>query len=147
MVREQLQQPEPEKKGFALFGKKKEEAGPSVSEVLEQINGVARRLRILESRHTDLNRKAQVTEKNMLNERKRFTRELRANDSDILESKKMLNELKSKVDTIIADLKNFAAKDDIEALRKYIDMWEPVNFITRDEVEKIVKEAVEEKIK
>ena len=99
MPEEQL--PEPEKKGFALFGKKKEETGPSISDVLEQINGVARRLRILESRYTDLNRKTQVTEKNMLNERKRVTRELRANDSDILELKKILNANTDKVEACL----------------------------------------------
>jgi len=135
---------QPDKRAFALFGRKKEETGPSIAAVLEQIGGVARRLRILESRYSDLNRKVDVTEKNMLGERKRLTRELKADDSDILELKKALNEITSKVDTIVADLKNFAAKEDVESLRKYIELWEPVNFVTREEVEKIVKEAVEE---
>ena len=58
----------PAKKG-GLFSKKVEPTGPSISDILEQINGLGRRLRLLESRYTDLNRKMQVTEKNMLNER------------------------------------------------------------------------------
>ncbi|MBW2966337.1 hypothetical protein KY342_04505, partial [Candidatus Woesearchaeota archaeon] len=49
----------PEKKG--LFSKKKQEIGLSSSDLLEQINSVGRRLRLIESRYTDLNRKAQVT--------------------------------------------------------------------------------------
>ena len=138
----------PEKKGFAiggLFGKKKEEVGPQVSDVLVQVNELGRRLRILESRYTELNRKAQVTEKNMLAERKRITNELKTDDSDILDLKKDINDLKTKMDMVIAELKNFAAKEDIEAIRKYVELWQPVNFVTRKEVEKIVKEVLEEK--
>ena len=137
----------PKKRGFelsGLFGKKEEEVGPSVSDLLGQVSGVARRLRILESRYTDLSRKAQVTEKNMLAERKRFTSEIKTLDSDILEIKRDLNDIKTKMDMIIGELKNFAAKEDIEAIRKYVELWEPVNFVTRDEVEKIVKETLEE---
>lgn len=135
---------QPAKKGFTLFGKKKEEGGPSISDTLENINEVARRLRIIEGRHTDLDRKTQFIEKNMLNEKKRVIRELKANDSDILELKKEIAEIKSKLEMMAADLKNFASKEDVESLRKYIELWEPVNFATREEVEKIVQEAVEE---
>ena len=136
---------QPEKKGFALFGRKKEETGPDISAVLEQVNTVARRLRIIESRYTDLNRKVQVTEKNMLGERKRLTRELKVDDSDILDLKRSVNELKSKVDVIASELKNFAVKEDVVSLKKYVDLWEPIEFVTREEVEKIVKETIEEK--
>ncbi|MEE9525132.1 MAG: hypothetical protein V3V78_00815 [Candidatus Woesearchaeota archaeon] len=137
-------QEEHKKKGFSLFGKKKEEeAGPNVMVAIQQVNEVARRLRILESRYTDLSRKEQVTEKNMLGERKRFTTELKALDSEVLDLKREFNEIKTKMDTIIGGLNNLAAKEEVEALKKYIELWEPINFATREEVEKIVKEALE----
>jgi len=138
---------EPAKKGleFSLFGKKKEEAVPGVSYLLAQINELSRRLRLLESRSTELNRKIEVNEKNMLTERKRFAHEIKAMDADILELKKTLNEVKTRTDMIISELENFASKEDVESLKKYIELWEPLNFVTREEVEKIVKESLEEK--
>jgi len=131
----------PEKKG-GFFSKKVEPAGPNISDVLEQINSLGRRLRLLESRHTDLNRKMQVTETNMLNERKRFITETKTLNSDIIEVKKDIEGVKNKMDLIVNDLKNFAAKDEIETLKKYIEFWEPVNFVTRNEVEKIIEEKL-----
>jgi hypothetical protein len=131
----------------ALFGRKEQPVGPNINQVLAQVGEVARRLRILESRYTDLSRKTQVNEKNMLNERKRITNELKTDDSDILELKREMNEIKTKMDMIVGEIKNFAAKEDIEAVRKYVELWEPVNFVTRDEVDKIVKDAIEEKSK
>ena len=134
-------------KGFSLFKKKEEPAGPTVSDVLNQVNVLDRRLRILESRYTDLNRKAQVTEKNMLNERKIVTGEIRSMDSDILDLKRQINDLKNKVEMIISELKTAARKEDLEAIRKYVELWEPVNFVTRNEVENIINEKLGEKEK
>ncbi|MBW2981774.1 hypothetical protein KY343_02730 [Candidatus Woesearchaeota archaeon] len=128
----------PEKKG--LFSKKTEETGPDISDILEQVNSVGRRLRLLESRYTDLNRRAQVTETNMLNERKRFITEIKTTNSDIIELKKELEGIKNNMDLVINELKNFASKDDFAVLKKYIEFWEPVNFVTRNEVEKIIEE-------
>ncbi len=131
----------PAKKG-GLFSKKVEPTGPNISDFLEQINSLGRRLRLLESRHTDLNRKMQVTESNMLNERKRFITEIKTVNSDIVEIKKDMEGVKNKMDLVINDLRNFAAKDELETLKKYIDFWEPVNFVTRNEVEKIIEEKL-----
>jgi len=125
-------------------GKKKEPAGPGMSDILERINTVARRLRIIESRYTNLNRRAQLTEKDILNERKRLTREQKTFDSEILELKRIINDFKTKMDLIVSDLRNFAAKEDVAVLTKYVDLWEPVHFVTREEVEKIVQDAMEE---
>ena len=106
----------PAKKG-GFFSKKKEETGLSVSDLLEQINSLGRRLRLLESRYTDLNRKAQVTETNMLNERKRFITEIKTTNSDIIEIKKEIEGVKTKMDRVISELKNFASKDEIDKRR------------------------------
>lgn len=133
----------PEKRGF--FAKKKEETGPNISDLLEQSNSLGRRLRLLESRYTDLNRKAQVTETNMLNVRKRFITETKIINSDIIEIKKETEGVKTKIDRIVSELKNFASRDEIDTLKKYIDFWEPVNFVTRNEVEKIIEEKLEVK--
>ena len=140
-------EPAPKKRGLDLhlFGKKPEETGPQISALLTQISELSRRLRLLESRSTDLNRKIEVNEKNMLTERKRFTQEIKTMDSEILELKRTAEEAKTKMDMVVSELENFASKEDVESIRKYIELWEPVNFATREEVEKIIKSLLEEK--
>ena len=89
-----------------------------------------------------MNRKSQVTEKNMLNERKRFITEIKTTNSDVVEIKKEIDGIKNKMDMIVNELRNFAARDELDTLKKYIDFWEPVNFVTRHEVEKIIEEKL-----
>jgi uncharacterized coiled-coil protein SlyX len=130
----------PEKKG-GFFSKKKEE-GPTIPDLLGQINLLGRRLRLLESRSTDLDRRIQVTEKNVLNERKRFLTEIKTINSDVIELKKVIEDIKHKMDLVVNDLKNFASKDELAVIKKYVEYWEPLNFVTRDEVEKIINEKL-----
>ena len=35
-----------------------------------------------------------------------------------------------------------AKTEDVQVLDRYINLWEPANFVTRTEVEKIVDEAI-----
>jgi hypothetical protein len=98
---------------------------------------------MLEERHNDLTRKVQLIDKNLLDERTRFSKEIKVINSDILGLKRELHDLSTNVDLIISELKTCARKDELDALSKYIDLWEPLNFVSRNEVNKIVKEEIE----
>jgi len=136
----------PEKKRKGLFGAKKAApVGPSISDVLEQINVIGTRLSLLEDRTTNLTRRTQVTDTNMLNLRKRIDNEIKTINSDIVELRRSITELTDKTGLIIKELKTRAGKEDIEVIRKYVEMWEPLNFVTREEVEKLIRSTIEEK--
>jgi len=134
-----------EKKGSGLFRKKEEIVIPQGPSNFDQIATIDRRLRVLESRYTDLSRKIQVVDSNLLSHRRLVTKEIKTTNSDMLEIKKQLLELKNKITMIISDLTSCTRKDELEALKKYIELWDPVNFVTRNEVEQIVDEKLEEK--
>ena len=141
---------EPKKKGggsLTLFGKKEEPPkGPDVTEFLEHVNSIDRRLRTLESRYNDLNRKIQFMDKNNTAEKKRIFTEIKAADEINLEQKKDITTMQDTLKRIIAEFKNFAPIEDVKTLQKYIDLWEPVKFVTRNEVMDIVKDAVKERM-
>jgi len=137
------QEPKPApKKGITLFGKPKTPPGPS-PEIITQLNSLNSRLRVLEERNSNLNRKIEVIEANMLRTQKHVDTEIKTINSDVSEIRRQLEALQDKVDLIIRELKTFASRDDMEVLKKYIDMWEPMNFATKSEVQKIVKEMLE----
>jgi len=127
-------------KKIPFLGKQRQLQAPS-QDFLE-LNS---RLRILEERHTNLNRKIEVIEANMLRIQKHTYTEIKAISSDIAEIRRQINELQERTAQIIRELKNFANRDDIEVLKKYIDMWEPMNFATKSDVQKTVKEMLEKR--
>lgn len=127
------------KKSITLFGSKKEiPKGPGISDALTQLNEVASRVSLLEDRITNLTRRMQVSDNNILGMRKRSDDEFKAINSELIEVKRSITELNNKVELIIKELKTRAGKEDVELVRKYISMWEPLNFVTRAEVERLI---------
>ena len=138
----------PEKKGgFSLFKKKeppKEEIAPAPN-IMQSVNALDARAKILEGKFNDVSRKIQLTDKNMLSERNRVTREFKVLSSEILELKRSVNDILTKMDMVISELKTCSRKDELDALSKYVDLWEPVNFATKNEVKKMIEEKLGEK--
>ena len=132
--------PEKKKKGLSLFGGSKKQApkGPDINDVLEQINVVGTRLSMIEDRSSNLTRRVQVADDSMLKLRKRIDDEIKTINSDIVEMRRSITELTNKIDLIIKELKTRAGKEDVESVKKYIEMWEPLNFVTREEVERLI---------
>ena len=48
---------------------------------------------------------------------------------------------------IIKELQSVARKEEVKVLEKYINLWNPIKFVTSNEVEQIVNDALERKQK
>jgi len=138
-------QPEGEKKkSSGLFKQHPKEsiAGPSIKDVAEQTTNLGRRLRTLEERYTNMQSKTQLTEQNLMSRNKHLTSEIKTITSDINEMKKEMNEIKERILSIINELKATAKKEEIKILEKYINLWEPLNFVTRTELKEVIREMM-----
>ncbi|MBW3011649.1 hypothetical protein KY311_00535, partial [Candidatus Woesearchaeota archaeon] len=49
--------------------------------------------------------------------------------------------LRENVDGFSKELGMAAKAEDLKALSKYLDLWEPVEFLTRKQAESMIKEA------
>jgi len=115
---------------------------PDFGAVQEDISNVSRRLRTLEEGFTNLRRALQVTDQNMLGKNKAFATEIRTIVSDISDIKSDINNIKEKIIELVNDLEEAAKKEEVKVLEKYINFWNPVKFVTQNEVETIVKDIL-----
>jgi hypothetical protein len=125
----------------------KPKTGPNleaaVADMAGEVNNMGRRLRILEERYTNLRKKSQVTDQNMLASNKKMLTEIHATLATVDELKKELHDLNEKFKIMVREIKECAKKQEVQVLQKYISFWEPLNFVTRDMVERMVQERVE----
>jgi predicted nucleic acid-binding Zn-ribbon protein len=132
-------------KGFITFGSpKKEEPSPEFIKLNSSISEMGRKLRVLEERYSNLRRKIQVTERNMLSIQRNIINEIKATDAQVLELQKMINGLDDKMKQIMSELNNFSPSNELKIISRYLDFWQPVGFITRREAEKLVRDIIEE---
>ncbi|MBN1501936.1 hypothetical protein JW930_00190 [Candidatus Woesearchaeota archaeon] len=105
-----------------------------------EINEIMRRLRILEERYTNLRKKNQLTDQNMLDTSKKIMEELKISQSTITELKRELQDMNSKITVLAEEIQSCVPKRDFDMVSRYLDFWEPMNFLSREESEKIVQE-------
>jgi hypothetical protein len=135
--------PEPPKQEQkkSIFGGSKEEASPNIiADVSAQVNNVSRSLKTLEDKYSTLRKKAQVTEQNMITNDKKILSDVRVINSELLDLKTDINDLKEKLTLLVKELKLSATKEEVKILEKYLSYWEPLHFVTRQELDRILAE-------
>lgn len=105
-------------------------------------SAMSMRLRLLEEKSTNLNKKIEFLERNMVAVNKKKGDLLHNFDSELLDIKREIDSLKQKTDLIIKELKLSAGKDELNTIKRYLDLWNLTRFVTREEVERIVEETV-----
>ena len=119
----------------------------AVSDLAGELNNIGRRLMVLEERYTNIRKKTQVTDQNMLNNNKRIMTELQTTHIEMDELRKQITDIIDKMKIIVRELKECAKHQEVAVLQKYISIWEPVNFITRESAAKMIKDQVEAQFK
>lgn len=97
------------------------------------------RIRIIENKYNLLGERILIMNKNMIEEYKKLIKHVRAIDSELKELKHDIFVLRDAVKRISEELDGFAKKQDLKVVEKYINLWNPVNFVTEEEVKKIIK--------
>lgn len=131
--------------GFSgLFGQKSE--GFSVpQDIIDSISTIARRLKLLEEHFTVLRRKSDVSERNLMSRAKAFSKEFKAVNSELSELRHSINKIEDRILLITKEFQLTAKKEEHEVLRKYVEMWAPIKFVTRNEVERIIEDILDDR--
>ena len=141
--------PPPPKKtqGFLNLGQAKPQQGPDFEGISNDVNTIGRRLKLLEEGVTNLRRFFQLTEENIISKNKYATAEFKTLQSDIQEIRKDMHEIKEKFIHVVMELQTVARKEEVKVLEKYINLWNPIKFVTQNELDRIVNEIIDKREK
>ena len=113
-------------------------------EIYRQINDISRRLRVAEENYSGLRRKTQLSDQNILKTNKNTNTEIKAINSDIREMRRDIKDINDKISQIAKEMKLFAKKSDVLVIQRYVKLFDPMRFVTPNQVEQIIKEKLEE---
>lgn len=103
------------------------------------------RIRVLESKHSLLSERLLVVNQTMIEEYKRLLKELKDLGMQIKELKNENREMKNILKHLTEESKDFAKTENLKVLEKYINLWNPLKFVTESDVQRIVEEALKAK--
>jgi len=138
------QKPPAPKKGF--FSSKQEPSGPDVSGMTQQLNSMAARIRVVEQRNSELRKKILLIEQNMLSNHKRAMEEIKHLRDDMSETKRSIQTVEDRIITIIKELRLMATKEQVDVMKRYLDLWNPVKFVPASQIEQIIDEKLAQKM-
>jgi len=117
----------------------KKEASP-FENLSRNVTSLGSRLRVLEERYVNVRKKTQMTDQNLLDFEKDIREELRALNQELLDIKRTVSDINENLIEMSAELKKSVKQSELKVVEKYVDMWQPMNFVTKEEFNKYLEE-------
>lgn len=95
---------------------------------------VVERQKNLENSLDLINEKIELLDHNTIKNVKKVMNDIKTLRSDVRDLKQDLKDLKSFDSKVQKQLQLMTTKDEVEKLEKYIDLWQPMDFVTRQEL-------------
>ncbi|MBS3107382.1 hypothetical protein J4468_00540 [Candidatus Woesearchaeota archaeon] len=104
------------------------------------LSDIQERMRMLESKYTLFGERLLIINQNMIEEYKKIRKHVQILDSDIRKLKEDMTKVNDIFQKMIKEMDLFARKENLKILEKYITLWNPMNFITEEEVIRLISE-------
>ncbi len=105
------------------------------------------RLRINESRIANLRERLVVTDNNMIEEFRRMSEQIKELNLELRQAKGEVFKLRETLKDVIKEMNSFASSQELKVLERYINTWNPLNFMTEKEVLSLIKDNIKENAK
>lgn len=117
-------------------------APPPQEGPVNRVNELSARLRIAEQRFSDLRQKVMFVEQNMISNHRHLADQLKSVQDEVNSVKRSVQDVKDNILKIVKELRHAARKEDIDVVKRYVEMWDPVKFVTFDQVQRMIDDAL-----
>jgi len=93
----------------------------------------------LETKVNNLLREIDMLKNDFIKKNNNLRRDLKTINEDFLEIKHGQEKTAEKINLIIGELKRTAGREEVQILKKYMEYWNPLNFVTQRDLEKLVE--------
>ena len=130
------------------FGTKKPAAKPEEQGGFDQAK-LYLWVKALESKVNNLLREVDMIKNDFIKKSNDLKKDMKNINADLLEFKHDHEKTVSKMDLIVKELKQTAGTEEVETLKKYMELWSPLNFVTQRDLERMIEQKLKspEKIK
>jgi hypothetical protein len=99
-------------------------------------------VKALESKINNLLREVDLIKNDFIKKNNEVRKELKTFNEDLLDSKHKQDKTIEKIDLIIKELKQTAGVEEVQTLKKYMELWSPLNFVTQRDLDRRIEEKL-----
>lgn len=124
----------------------KRTVGSVLNKLIQRVNADTRRLRLLEQENIISKTRINVAERNFLAEKKYIQKSLKEMDEKISKIEDNIIRIEHTIKEIVTEIKKLASTTKVKELQSLIEIYNPIKsqFMTKEEVERMIEEKLEE---
>lgn len=97
----------------------------------------------IEGKYEMLRERMLLSNESFLKTRDNVNKEVRILKDEIREIKDEIEKIKETIQHLLTETDNYARKEELRILERYIKIWEPLKFVKVDEVQKMIDDSLE----
>lgn len=94
-------------------------------------------VKALEGKINNLNREFNMVKNDLIKRSAKDKKDLKNFDSELVDLRHQVESMNNKLDLIIKELKQTAGIEEVEVIKKYIEFWNPMNFVTQKDLDRL----------
>ncbi|MAG60330.1 hypothetical protein CL619_00945 [archaeon] len=98
----------------------------------------------LESKLNGLRREFDLVKNNSTRSGQDTKQNIQNINSELTELQHKVSKMDEKLDLIVAELKRTAGSEELDVLKKYIEFWNPMEFVTQKDIDRIVEQKMQD---
>jgi len=102
------------------------------------------KIRDLEERHNLLKEKVLLVSQSFLKDEERTSKEFALMKSELKDLRMEMERMKEGIQHIINESMDFARKEELATVEKYMKIWDPLKFVREEDVERMIDEKLKE---
>ena len=109
------------------------------AEVRKQVSGVSARMKLVEGHIDTLRSHIELLDNSLIEKHKSVVQEVRTVEDSVRGMRGDMDMLKDLTERVAKRLEDLASREQVKILERYVSLWQPMNFVTRSEVETVVR--------
>ncbi|MBU1112205.1 MAG: hypothetical protein ABIG93_00505 [archaeon] len=101
-------------------------------------------VKALESKINNLNREFALVKNDLIKRNNDLKKDMKNLDKEVFDLRGQMEESTKKIDLVIKELKQTAGNEEVQVLKKYIEFWNPMNFVTQKDLDRFFEQKKQE---
>lgn len=131
------QQPQPP----GLIRKARPGAEEVIGAVSNEIGKLSRRMSLIENRTDSLQDHLDLIDQNVIEKHKSAISDIRDLQTEVRAVQSQLQEMSELLKRAVSRMSEFASRDDLRVIERYMNYWSPLSFTTKKEVKDMIQTA------
>ncbi len=102
-------------------------------------------IKALEGKVNNLLREVDVLKNDFTRKQGEARKEIKTMNDDFMELRHQQEGVVQKMDLIVKELRKTAGMEEVMTMKKYLELWSPLNFVTQRDVERVVESKLMER--